>query len=55
MHAGKDNTSKAKGEMKKALSKEATLRERFQQGGDCSLMCLGVWFALVVLMLIVDL
>ena len=47
------NTVAAKKEMQKALSKEKTLNEKMKQG-DCSLMCLLIWFFVVVVMFFVD-
>lgn len=36
-------------EMKKALKNEGTLKEKLASG-DCSIMCLAIWFAVVALM-----
>ena len=40
--------------MKKALKNEGTLRDKVASG-DCSIMCLAIWFCVVVLMFYFDL
>ena len=47
------NTAAAKKEMQQALSKESSLNDKFKQG-DCSLMCLLIWFFVVVVMFFID-
>jgi len=41
-------------DMKKALHNEGTLQEKLAQG-DCSLVCLVIWFAIVAIMFYFDL
>ena len=41
-------------EMKKALKNEGTLKEKLASG-DCSIVCLAVWFGIVALMFYFDL
>ena len=40
--------------MKKALKNEGTLKDKLANG-DCSIMCLAIWFMIVVLMFYFDL
>lgn len=52
-----DSKSNSKGtlkDMKKALKNEGSLKEKLA-AGDCSIMCLAIWFAVVVLMFYFDL
>ena len=52
-----DSRANSKGtlkEMKKALKNEGTLRDKVASG-DCSIMCLAIWFCVVVLMFYFDL
>lgn len=39
--------------MKKALKNEGTLKEKLASG-DCSIMCLAIWFTVVALMFYFD-
>ena len=39
--------------MKRALKNEGSLKEKLAQG-DCSLVCLAIWFAIVLIMLYCD-
>ena len=47
------NTKSAKKEMVRALKNERTLKDKVKNG-DCSIMCLLIWFFVVVVMLFVD-
>jgi hypothetical protein len=40
--------------MKQACDNEKTLRQRFVAGNDLTIVCLMFWFAIVALMLLVD-
>ena len=47
------NTKATHKEMKKALMNEGTMSDKLK-GGDCSMMCLMLWFAVVVFMFFID-
>ena len=40
-------------DMKRALKNEGTLQDKLASG-DCSLVCLAIWFGIVVVMLYCD-
>ena len=50
----KHNTKGTLREMKKALKNEGTLKDKLASG-DCSVMCLALWFGVVALMFYFDL
>ena len=50
----KGNTKATLKDMKKSLKNEGTLKDKLANG-DCSVMCLAIWFAVVVLMFYFDL
>ena len=50
----KANSKATLKDMKKSLKNEGTLKDKLANG-DCSIMCLAIWFAIVVLMFYFDL
>ena len=50
----KSNSKATLKDMKKALKNEGTLKDKLANG-DCSIMCLAIWFMIVVLMFYFDL
>ena len=60
LHRIRDNVSDSKinskgtlKDMKKALKNEGSLKDKLQNG-DCSLMCLAIWFGVVALLFYFD-
>ena len=49
----KSNSKATLKDMKRALKNEGSLKEKLAQG-DCSLVCLAIWFAIVLIMLYCD-
>ena len=50
----KSNSKATLKDMKKALKNEGRLKDKLQ-AGDCSIMCLAIWFAVVVILFYFDL
>ena len=49
----KENSKATLKDMKKALHNEGTLQDKLAQG-DCSFICLAIWFAVVAIMFYFD-
>ena len=50
----KSNSKATLKDMKKALKNEGTFKDKLASG-DCSIMCLAIWFMIVALMFYFDL